>query len=93
MPPEEKPPQQKKQKIVGLLMLEAGTEFAFLIAVPLIGGLFAGKWLDKKYNHHFFVIIGILLGLSITCIAISQRIKDYQRTLINDNHKDNNNQG
>lgn len=82
---EQKPEIQKlakdKQKIVGVLMLEAGTEFAFLIAAPLIAGLLFGKWLDKKYNHHFFVIIGILLGITITCIAVSQRIKDYKKML------------
>lgn len=82
---EQKPQQtnkpEDKQKIVGLLMLEAGTEFAFLIAVPLIAGLFLGKWLDKKYNHHFFVIIGILLGITITCVAVSQRVKDYKKML------------
>ena len=82
---EQKPQQtnkpEDKQKIVGLLMLEAGTEFAFLIAVPLIAGLFLGKWLDKKYNNHFFVIIGILLGITITCVAVSQRVKDYKKML------------
>jgi hypothetical protein len=70
-----------KQKIVGVLMFEAGTEFAFLIAVPLVAGLLAGKWLDRKTNHHFFVIIGILLGITITCIAVYQRIKDYKKML------------
>ncbi len=79
--PQETKPPKDKQKVVGLLMLEAGTEFAFLIAVPLIAGLLIGKWLDKKYNHHFFVIIGILLGITITCVAVGQRIKDYKKML------------
>lgn len=70
-----------KKQVVGLLMAEAGFEFAGLIAIPLIAGIFAGKWLDKKYNHQFFVIIGILLGLTITCIAVYSRIKDYKRML------------
>ena len=81
--PEEQPIPEKKspKKIVGLLMLEAGTEFAFLIAVPLVAGLLAGKWLDNKYHHHFFVIIGILLGITITCLAVYSRIKDYRNML------------
>jgi undecaprenyl pyrophosphate phosphatase UppP len=81
---EQKPPTEKKQdkqQVVGLLMAEAGFEFAFLIAVPLVAGLFLGQWLDKKYNHHFFVIIGILLGITITCVAIYSRIKDYKNML------------
>ncbi len=77
----DKPPHNPKQKVVGLLMLEAGTEFAFLIAVPLIAGLLAGKWLDNKTHHHFFVIIGILLGISMTCITLWSRIKDYRKML------------
>lgn len=77
--PEKKQP--SKQRLVGLLMLEAGTEFAFLIAVPLIAGILAGKWLDSKYHHHFFIIIGMLLGIAITWIAIASRIKDYKKML------------
>ena len=77
--PDKKP--DDKQKIVGLLMFEAGMEFAFLIAVPLVAGIFGGKWLDRKYNHHFFVVIGILLGLAISVIAIYKRILDYKRML------------
>jgi hypothetical protein len=70
-----------KQQVVGLLMAEAGFEFAGLIAIPLVAGLLIGKWLDRKYNHHFFVIIGILLGITITCFAIYSRIKDYKKML------------
>ncbi len=76
-------PQKPKdpKKIVGLLMFEAGTEFAFLIAVPLIAGILAGKWLDNKYHHHFFVIIGLLAGIGITGFTIYKRILDYKKML------------
>lgn len=82
-PEQDKPknPAKQKQKAVMVLMLEAGTEFAFLIAVPLIAGLLAGRWLDTKYHHHFFVIIGILLGIAVSCIAVWSRIKDYKKML------------
>ena len=79
--PPSNPKQPDKRKLVGVLMMEAGFEFAFLIAVPLLAGIWAGKWLDSKYNHHFFVIIGILLGITISCIAVYSRIKDYRRLL------------
>ena len=81
--PSSQPNSQKnpQQKAVMVLMAEAGMEFAVLIAAPLIAGIFAGKWLDKKYNHHFFVIIGILLGLAVTCVAIYRRINDYRKML------------
>lgn len=72
---------KSKQRSVMVLMLEAGTEFAFLIAVPLVAGLLAGRWLDAKYHHHFFVIIGILLGIAVSWVGIWGRIKDYRRML------------
>lgn len=73
----------EKQKVIGVLMAEAGIEFAFLIGGPLIIGVLAGQWLDDKYHHNFFVIIGILLGLFVSCVAIYKRIKDYKRMLDN----------
>jgi len=78
---EEKPPEKNPKKIVGLLMLEAGMEFALLIAVPLIGFLLLGKWLDAKYHHKYFIIIGILLGITISAMSVWKRIKDYRNML------------
>ena len=74
-------PKGPSKKTFGILMAEAGMEFAFLIAVPLIAGVFAGRWLDSKYNHHFFVIIGILLGITVSSISIYKRIIDYKNML------------
>lgn len=84
--PDSKPQEPDKRKVVGILLMEAGFEFAFLIAVPLIVGIWGGKWLDAKYNHRFFVVIGILLGIAVSCIAIYSRIKDY-KALMNKNDK------
>jgi undecaprenyl pyrophosphate phosphatase UppP len=80
-------PEKSEQKVIGVLMMEAGVEFAFLIGVPLILGVLAGKWLDNRYNHNFFVIIGILLGLGLSCESIYIRIKDYKRILDNRSKK------
>lgn len=76
-------PKESQQKVIGVLMAEAGIEFAFLIGGPLILGVLAGRRLDNKYHHNFFVIIGILLGLSLSCVAIYKRIKDYKKQLDN----------
>ena len=70
-----------QQKLAMVLMLEAGFEFAFLIAAPLLAGIFIGKWLDFKYHRGFFVIIGILLGLAITVVAVGKRANDYKKLL------------
>ena len=72
---------QNKQKLFGLLMLEAGVEFAFLIGAPLIGFIFLGRWLDTRFNHHFFVLIGILLAIPLSGFMIYARTKEYQKLL------------
>lgn len=78
---QDKPKANPQKKVVGLLLMEAGFEFAFLIAVPLVAGILAGKWLDNKYHHNFFVIIGILLGLTVSGMSIYKRILDYKNLL------------
>ncbi len=76
-------PGKDKQKVVGLMLFEAGMEFAGLIAVPLIGFILLGRWLDHKYNTHFIVIIGILLALTVSVLGIAKKIKDYKKILDN----------
>jgi hypothetical protein len=79
--PEQNKPKGGTKKAFGLLAFEAGIEFAFLIAAPLLAGIFAGKWLDNKYHHNFFIILGIFAGLAITCFAVYKRIGDYKNML------------
>lgn len=69
---------QKKEprKIVKLALFEAGIEFAFLIAAPLLGGVFLGQWLDGKYGTKYFVIIGILSAIAVSGFAIFKKIKE-----------------
>ncbi len=75
---QELPKKSNPSKIISVLMMEAGIEFAVLIGGPLIAGVYAGKWLDSKLHHNFFVIIGILAGLGVTIFAIYKRVKAYQ---------------
>jgi hypothetical protein len=76
-------PAKDKQKVVGLMLFEAGIEFAVIIALPLIAFTLLGKWLDTKHNTHAYVIIGILLALAISVAGITKKIKDYQKILEN----------
>lgn len=80
-------PKNPEQKLFAMLMLEAGIEFAFLIGGPLILGILGGKWLDGKYHKNFYVIIGILLGLFITCVSVYKRVLDYKKILERKNKK------
>jgi hypothetical protein len=56
-------------------LMELGLDFALYLAIPLFAFVYAGKWLDAKYNHKFFVIIGIFLALGLSGYLIYKKIK------------------
>ena len=56
-------------------LMEIGLDFALYLAIPLFAFVYAGKWLDAKYNHKFFVIIGIFLALGLSGYLIYKKIK------------------
>ncbi|MBI5530109.1 MAG: AtpZ/AtpI family protein [Candidatus Doudnabacteria bacterium] len=78
--PEKKPEKSKQQK-AGMLLVEAGTEFAVMIGLPLIGFIFLGKWLDTKYQHRFFVVIGIFLAIALSSYMIYKKIQQIKDLL------------
>lgn len=55
-------------------------ELGFIIAIPLIVTILAGIWLDKKFNTTpFFIIVGILLSITTSSIAIGRKIKQLNK--------------
>jgi hypothetical protein len=56
-------------------LLEIGIDFAAYLAVPLLVFIYAGRWLDARYHHHFFVIIGIFVALGLSSYLIFKKIK------------------
>jgi hypothetical protein len=56
-------------------LIEIGLDFALYLAIPLFAFIYAGKWLDTKYNHKFYVIIGIFLALGLSSYLIYKKIK------------------
>ena len=69
------------EKIVKFVLMEAAIEFAIIIALPLLAFIFLGRWLDTKFNHHFFVLIGLFVALALSSLMIWRKIKDYQKLL------------
>lgn len=65
------------------VLMEAGIEFAIIIAVPLISLILAGKWLDSRQGTHFYVVIGILLALGLSAAMIYKKIKEIDKLLKN----------
>jgi hypothetical protein len=77
----ENPEKEKQQEIkarkavMWSQLIEIGLNFALYLAIPLFAFIYAGKWLDAKYNHKYFVIIGIFLALGLSTYLIYKKIK------------------
>ena len=77
----ENPEKEKQQEIkakkaaVWSQLLEIGLDFAVYLALPLLVFIYAGQWLDTKYHHKFFVIIGLFTALGLSSYLIYKKIK------------------
>ncbi len=71
----------KKKSVNFFLLFELGIEFAFILALPLIGGVYLGKWLDTKYGTKFIIIIAILTALAMSWYMIYRKIKEVMRLI------------
>ncbi len=78
-------PEENQAKIakasLAVKMVDFGLEFAVILILPLVAGVLVGKWLDTKYHHKFYVVIGLLAALFISGFTIYRKIKDYQRLI------------
>lgn len=81
----EKKPENKevssKKTAAYYMLFELGLEFAVMLALPLFAFIYGGKWLDRKTNHHFFVIIGILLALTLSWYLVFKKINKVTKLL------------
>lgn len=49
---------------------------SFDLAVPVIAGVFAGRWLDGKLSSEpLFLVVGILLGLVAGVFAVVKSLQ------------------
>ena len=52
------------------------TGVGFFIGICIVGGTFAGLWLDSKFNTEpLFMIGGLLLGLVVAVYGVYQMIR------------------
>jgi hypothetical protein len=61
--------------INAMSMVSVGFDFALTLALPLIIFAYIGKKLDEKMGTNYIVIIGILVALAVSSIAIAKQIK------------------
>lgn len=83
MEPQNKP-QIKKQSVPSLIRITAfAGEFGFIIALPLLGLTFIGKYLDNKYNSKYFVLVGLLLAIFLSTLYLYKRLNRIIKELQN----------
>jgi pheromone shutdown protein TraB len=62
-------------------ILGVAFELGFLIALPIVILALGGKRLDLKYHTHYFVYLGILTAIVVTCLLIYKRFSALLNTL------------
>lgn len=62
-------------------LAEIGLDFALYLAIPLFAFIYAGKWLDARYHHKFFVVISIFVALGLSSYLIYKKIKDIKELM------------
>jgi hypothetical protein len=75
--------QERKKHSLYLKTFSFAIEFGFIIALPLVGFGYLGKFLDQRYqtNNKIFLYAGILLALATTCLLFMRKIKDIMKDM------------
>lgn len=54
------------------------TGVGFFIGISIVGGTFAGLWLDGRLNTRpVFILIGLVLGLVVAVFGVYRMIKPF----------------
>jgi len=81
------PPSNTKSSVAKALIL--GSELGFLIALPLVGCLIFGVFLDKKLDSFpVFILIAVLLGIVFTIVSLYKLIIPFLEKRSGKNNKD-----
>lgn len=77
-------PKTKDQGLAGAaFMLSTAIEFAIILAAPLIGAVFLGRWLTAKYHNSAYSIIALLAALALSAAAIALEINKLNKKIRN----------
>jgi F0F1-type ATP synthase assembly protein I len=81
------PPSNTKSSVAKALIL--GSELGFLIALPLVGCLIFGVFLDKKLDSFpVFILISVLFGIILTIVSLYKLIIPFLEKRSGKNNKD-----
>jgi ATP synthase protein I len=74
------------QQAVGIF-----SEVTGLIVVPIVGGLYLGGYLDKKYNSEPWFLWGLtLIGVIVATLAIARIVTKYNKQQEKNTRQSNN---
>ncbi|MFA5009267.1 MAG: AtpZ/AtpI family protein [Candidatus Paceibacterota bacterium] len=81
------PPSNTKSSVAKALIL--GSELGFLIALPLVGCLIFGVFLDKKLDSFpVFILVSVLFGIILTIVSLYKLIIPFLEKGREKNNKD-----
>lgn len=62
-------------------MISVGLDFALILALPLLGFIYLGRWMDARYETKFFVVLALPLAIIISSIGIYKQIKKLKKII------------
>ena len=80
---EQKPKTEDRGILGAAFMLSTAVEFAIILAVPLIGAVFLGRWLTAKYHSSAYSVFALLAALAFSAAAIALDIKKLSKKIRN----------
>jgi hypothetical protein len=60
-------------------MISVGLDFALILALPLLGFIYLGRWMDARYETKFFVVLALPLAIIVSSIGIYKQIKKLKK--------------
>lgn len=68
-------PKNERKQMTFMRAVSFAGEFGFVIALPLVVFVYAGKWLDARYNSKWFVVVGLLISISLSTVWLTRVIR------------------
>ena len=71
----------KQNVFNAMAMFSTAIDFGVSLALPLLGAVFAGNWLNTKYGSKYFVLILIPIAIAISIFTIYKQINKLKEGL------------
>lgn len=73
--PDQIPDNNEQKPNISTRTLAIAVEFGFIIALPLVGLTFLGKWLSSKYDEPAYLYGSIIMAIILSTTSLWLRIK------------------